>query len=130
MANAKILIVDDDPDFVEATRVVLAEKGYDVSAAYSGAEGLERARSEQPDLIILDIIMPHENGFRVCEQIKADVDLAAIPVIILTNIAHRWGETGISRREGLGLAAESYFDKPVQPEELVGRIEKLLQKVA
>jgi len=126
--RAKILIIDDDPDFVEATKVVIAAKGYDVLTAYSGQEGLEKARRERPDLIVLDIIMPQEDGFKVCKQIKADVNLAATPVIILTNIARLWGETNISRYEGFGLTAEDYFDKPVQPAKLLERIERLLEK--
>ena len=124
--KSRILIIDDDHDFIEAMKLALAEKGYDILTAYSGMEGIEKARNTRPDLIILDIIMPHENGFTACEQIKANVNLSAIPVIIVTNIARRWSETSISRREGFSLEAEGYFDKSVQPEELVGRIEELL----
>lgn len=123
----KILLIDDDPDFVEATRIVLESKGYQVSAAYNGKEGLEKVRGERPDLVILDIIMPHQDGFRVCEEIKADPQLAKIPVIILTSLSEKWGEVTLSVTQGLKLEAEDYIDKPVTPEELLKRVEKRLK---
>lgn len=121
----KILIIDDDPDFVEATKIVL-ESRYKVLTAYNGDEGLELVRSEEPDLIILDIIMPGEDGFRVCERLKADPKLSKIPVIILTSLSERWSEVTLAVTEGLKLEAEDYIDKPVEPEELLRSVEKRL----
>lgn len=125
----KILIIDDDPDFVEATRIVLENKNYQVLAAYDGKEGMEKVRGERPDLVILDIIMPQEDGFKVCEEIKADPDLAKIPVIILTSLSERWSEVTLSVTRGLQLEAEDYIDKPVPPAELLNRVEKRLKRV-
>jgi DNA-binding response OmpR family regulator len=125
----KILIIDDDPDFVEATKVVLQSKDYQVLTAYDGKEGLEKVREEGPDLIILDIIMPQEDGFKVCEEIKADPKLAKIPVIILTSLSERWSEVALSVTQGLMLEAEDYIDKPVAPEELLKRVEKRLERI-
>lgn len=122
----KILIIDDDPDFVEATKIVLESKDYQVSAAYNGKEGLEKVRKERPDLVILDIIMPHQDGFVVCEEIKADPELTKIPVIILTSLSEKWGEVTLSVTQGLKLEAEDYIDKPVAPQELLKRVEKRL----
>jgi len=123
----KILLIDDDPDFVEATRVVLESGGYQVVTAYDGKEGLERVRKDNPDLVILDIIMPEEDGFKVCEALKADPKLSEIPVIILTSLSERWSEVTLSVTEGLKLEAEDYIDKPVEPEELLRRVEARLR---
>jgi len=122
----KILIIDDDPDFVEATKIVLESKDYKVLTAYNGDEGLKAVQREEPDLIILDIIMPGEDGFRVCERLKADPKLSKIPVIILTSLSERWSEVTLAVTEGLKLEAEDYIDKPVEPEELLRRVEKRL----
>lgn len=126
--KAKILIVDDDPDFVEATRTVLESALYNVSVAYNGAEGLSKARTERPELIILDIIMPTPDGFQVCQKIKEDPELARIPVIMLTSLSQRLHETTYSLREGLMLEAEDFVDKPVAPAELLAKVKKLLNK--
>jgi DNA-binding response OmpR family regulator len=124
--RARILIIDDDPDFVAATKTVLESKLYEVLVAYDGDEGLEKTRQERPDLIILDIIMPRQDGFKVCEEIKDDPELAEIPVIILTSLSQRWGETTFSVTQGLALEADDYIDKPVSPLELLRRVEERL----
>ncbi|MBM3183558.1 MAG: response regulator, partial [Chloroflexi bacterium] len=80
--KTKVLLVDDDKDFVEATKMVLESKPYEVLVAYNGDEGLEKARKEKPDLIILDIIMPVKDGFTAAEQLKNDPELKKIPVIM------------------------------------------------
>jgi CheY-like chemotaxis protein len=123
----RILVVDDDHVFVDATRAVLESKDYKVSVAYDGDEGLQKARDEKPDAIILDIIMPTTDGFTVCEQLKEDPELAGIPVLVLTSFAKDKGQTNIPESAGLTLEAEDYLDKPVDPAELINRIEKLLQ---
>ena len=126
-AQRRILVVDDDHVFVEATRAVLESKNYQVSVAYDGDEGLQKAREEKPDAIILDIIMPTKDGFTVCEQLKEDPELTGIPVLVLTSFASDKGKTNIPESAGLTLEAEDYLDKPVDPAELINRIEKLLQ---
>jgi len=68
--KAKILLIDDDVDFVEATKIVLESKPYEVIVAYEGSDGLRKAREESPDLIILDVIMPVKDGFSTAEQLK------------------------------------------------------------
>jgi two-component system alkaline phosphatase synthesis response regulator PhoP len=126
--KAKILLVDDDKDFVEATTLVLESKPYEVVVAYNGDEGLEKARKEKPDLIILDIIMPVKDGFTAAEQLKKAPELRNIPVIILTSFAEKRGETSLSVRQGLTLDTEDYVDKPVSPQELLRRVERLLKE--
>ena len=125
--KAKILLVDDDDDFVEATKIVLESKPYEVIVAYEGNEGLRKAREEKPDLIILDIIMPAKDGFTAAEELKKDPELSKIPVVILTSFAARGGETSIAASRGLTLEAEDYIDTPVKPEELLARVEKQLK---
>ena len=122
----KILIVDDDRVLVDATKAVLESKNYQVVAAFDGDEGLVRAKEEEPDLIILDIIMPTKDGFSVCEQLKNDPQLLEIPVLIMTSFAQHKGETDIPVSAGLSLEAEGYIDKPVSPDELLNRVEKML----
>ena len=125
--QAKILVVDDDPVFVEATKAVLENKNYQVSTAYDGDEGLQKVKEERPDLIILDIIMPTKDGFTVCEQLKGDPQFSEIPVIILTSFADSHQETNIPVSAGLTLEAEDYVNKPVKPEDLLNRVEKVLK---
>jgi len=127
--KARILLVDDDPDFVAATKLVLESKPYDVIVAYDGDEGLEKAREERPDLIILDIIMPIKDGFAVCQQLKKDPQLSSIPVLMLTSFGERVSETSLALSQGLTLEAEDFVDKPIAPAELLIRVERLLRKV-
>ncbi|MEJ2740065.1 MAG: response regulator [Dehalococcoidia bacterium] len=125
--KATILLIDDDTDFVEATKVVLESKPYKVITAYNGNDGLKQAKTEKPDLIILDVIMPGKDGFNAAEEFKKDPELQKVPVIMLTSFADRRGETNLSFSQGLTLDTEDYIDKPVAPEELLKRVEKLLK---
>ncbi len=125
--RAKILLVDDDPDFVEATKVVLESRPYEVITAFSGEEGLQKAREEKPDLVLLDIIMPDIDGFQVCQQLKKDPQLSQIPVIMITSFSEKYMETSIGVSQGLSLEAEDFVDKPVAPAELLIRVEKWLK---
>jgi two-component system alkaline phosphatase synthesis response regulator PhoP len=124
---AKILIVDDDPDLVEAVTMILESKDHDVVAAYGGIEGLEKAKTEEPDLIVLDIMMPDKDGYAVCKELKADPKYREIPILLLTAVvsqvpkSSRW-----THQMGLETEADDYIDKPVEPAELVKRIEVLL----
>lgn len=121
----RVLLVDDDRDFVESTKAVLEEK-YEVIVAYDGDEGIEKARSEKPDLIILDVIMPTEDGFTAAEKLKEDPELSGIPVMMLTSFGTRVAETKIPRSRGLELQAEDYIEKPVEPDVLLNHAEHLL----
>jgi DNA-binding response OmpR family regulator len=126
--KAKILLVDDDRDFVEATKIVLESRPYQVVTAYNGDEGIARAKEEKPDLIILDIIMPFKSGFSAAEELKKDPELKDIPVIMLTSFSEQVGQTTLSVSQGLTLDTEDYVDKPVAPDELLKRVERLLKK--
>lgn len=126
--KAKILLIDDDADFAESTKIVLESKPYDVIVAHDGDKGLQKAKQENPDLILLDVIMPVKDGFTAAEQLKKDPDLSRIPVLMLTSFAARHGETTIPVSRGLTLEAEDYIDKPVTPDELLARVAKHLKK--
>jgi CheY-like chemotaxis protein len=128
MAEAKILLVDDDPDFVEATRTVLESVPYEVVVAYDGDEALAKVAEVQPDLILLDIIMPTQDGFYVCEKLKSDPLLQNIPVIMLTSLSQHISDTAYSVLDGMMLEADDFIDKPVRPTELLARIARLLKR--
>ena len=126
--QVRILVIDDDPLFVESTKTILESKDYQVLNALDGDIGLQKVREEKPDLVLLDIIMPTQDGFQVCEEIKKDPQLADIPVVMLTSFAQKKGETDIPVSAGLELEAEGYIDKPVEPEELLRYVGKMLKK--
>ena len=124
----KILIVDDDPDLVEAVTMILESKDYDVIAAYGGIEGLEKAKTEEPDLIVLDVMMPDKDGYVVCKELKGDPEYGKIPILLLTAVVSKISTTRYTQQMGLETEADDYIDKPVEPAELVKRIEILLGK--
>lgn len=126
--RAKILLVDDDKDFIESTRLVLESKPYQIIVASNGDEGLRKAREEKPDLILLDVIMPVKDGFTAAEQLKKDPQLSKIPTLMLTAFATKGRETQIPVSKGLALETEDYIDKPVTPDELLAMVEKHLKK--
>lgn len=124
----KILIVDDDPDLVEAVSIILESKGYAVAAAYGGVEGLAKAKSESPDLIVLDVMMPDKDGYEVCKELKADEQYRSIPILLLTAVVSKISTTKYTQQMGIETEADDYVDKPVEPDELVRRIEALIAK--
>ena len=124
----KILVVDDDPDLVDATSMILKSKKYDVSVAYDGVEGLEKARNEKPDLIVLDVMMPKKDGYTLCKELKADPDLSGIPVLLLTAVVANIPTTRFTQQMGMETEADDFIDKPVEPKVLVERIEALLAR--
>ena len=126
--RARILLVDDDADFVESTKIVLESKPYEVIVAVNGNEGLRKAKDQKPDLILLDVIMPVEDGFTAAEEIKKDPELNKIPVLMLTSYSTKGSGTGIPRSRGFELETEDYIDKPISPQNLLATVEKHLKK--
>ena len=129
--QAKILLVDDDRDLVEATKTVLESRSYQVITAYDGEEGLERVVEERPDLIILDVIMPKKNGLAVCKELKENPHyhfFSKIPVLLLTVFARGVEQTNIPLSAGVTTEAEGYAQKPESPEELLKQAEEMLKK--
>ncbi len=128
--RAKILLVDDDTDFVEATKTILEKEPYEVIVAHQGDEGLKKAREENPDLILLDVIMPVKDGFTTAEQLKKDPKLSKIPVLMLTAFSTKGPGSGIPFGRGLTLEAEDYIEKSVSPEQLLAKVKRHLQKTS
>ena len=125
----KILLIDDDQDFVSATKTVLESRSdYKVLTASDGVFALLTAKAEKPDLIILDVIMPFEDGFTAARELKANPELSKIPIMMLTSFSQRKGETDISVAQGMELEAEDYVEKPVSPQELLRRVDKIFKK--
>lgn len=121
----KILIVDEEIDASTALKVALEAEGYNVIEALDGYEGIRKAKSETPDVILLDIMMPGMDGFEVCRRLKADPVSSHIPVIMLT----AKGEVD-DKVEGLELGADDYVTKPFNLKELKARIRMVLRRGA
>ncbi len=126
----RILIVDDEPDVVAYLEMLLKDHGYETLTASNGQEGLEVARSEQPDLITLDISMPETSGIRCYKEIKSDRKLSTIPVIIITAVTGYAGDPYgymefMSKKIKLP-EPEGFFPKPIDKQELMEQIQTLL----
>jgi len=126
--QAKILLVDDDPDFVKATTSILESSGYKVEAAYNMAEAMEKIESVTPDLILLDIMMERlTDGFDICYKLRHDPQLKKIPVLAISAITERTGFKFAPSTDGEYFPADDYMEKPVKSADLLKRVEKLLE---
>lgn len=123
----KILLVEDDVDFAEATKLILESRSYDVTVAYNGQEGLNKAQTEQPNLIILDVMMPEMDGYEVCAKLKADPKYSSIPILLLTAVGEAIPTTTYTKEMGMKTEADDYIPKPVEPLQLVERVENLFR---
>jgi DNA-binding response OmpR family regulator len=121
--RARILVVDDEPEAVELVEFNLKKAGFNVITAADGSQALKKARSAQPDLIVLDLMMPEIDGLEVCKILRRDPATARIPIIMLTAKAAE-----VDRIVGLELGADDYVTKPFSPRELVLRVNKVLQR--
>ena len=128
--KAKILIVDDDPDIVTAIGAVLEARDYEVVTAQDGEDGLAKLKGENPDLMILDLMMPKMDGFAVCMQLKNPkwARYASIPILILSSIREEASRRRYELETGLTLNVDDYVEKPINPSILLERMEKLLKK--
>jgi DNA-binding response OmpR family regulator len=127
IGKKKILIVEDDVDFAEAIKLILESKSYDVAVAYDGKEGLKKAQTEEPNLIILDVMMPEMDGYEVCAKLKADTKYRHIPILLLTAVGEAIPTTKYTMEMGMKTEADDYISKPVEPMELVQRVENLFR---
>ena len=122
MDKKRILVVDDEIDLVEMLSIRLEANDYEVFAAYDGQEGLDKARTLKPDLIILDLMLPKLDGFKVCRMLKFDEKYKQIPIILFTARAQ---ESDIKLGKEVG--ADAYVTKPFEPDILLGKIKELLK---
>lgn len=116
---AKILSIDDDPDLQDMVELVLTGKGHEISRAFTGEEGVEKAQSAKPDLILLDMMLPTLNGLEVLKILKADPQLKDIPVIVVSAF---YGEGAFTERSIKALGVREFLQKPVRLEELAALI--------
>lgn len=123
-----ILLIDDDPDFVEAVKAIVEGGGYSVRVAYDGKEGLEAVALKKPDLIVLDVMMPVMDGHATCTKLKENKETADIPIILLTAVADRVTTSNYTHRDMLESEAEDYIPKPVEPAELLSAIQSWLNQ--
>ena len=122
---AKILIIDDDPDFVETTRIVLEQAGHETKSAASGDEGVDMVGAYKPDLIVLDVIMSTIlDGLNVSQQLQDDPELKDIPIIMVTSIANTDYAALFPTDEYVHISA--FMTKPISPDQLMGQVNKLL----
>ncbi len=126
--KAKILIVDDDVNYVKSIRTILESRGYEVDAAHDRKSAMEKIKKIKPDLILLDIMMDRlDDGFTLCYRLKHDSELKKIPVLTISAIAEKTGFKFSPTTDGEYFEADDYIEKPVKPSDLLERIEKLLK---
>jgi two-component system alkaline phosphatase synthesis response regulator PhoP len=123
----KILVIDDDKDFQEMTRIVLEKNDFQVVPAYDSEEGLQKVQSESPDLLILDVMMPSDfEGFEVARKIREELKLVKLPIILLTAVH---GTKKVPYRfapHEQWLPVDYFYDKPVAPDVLVAKVKEYL----
>jgi DNA-binding response OmpR family regulator len=122
MARKRILLVEDEPELNRAIKIRLEAAGFEIISAMDGEEGLEMARKEKPDLIVLDLILPNMSGFDVCHKLKIDKEYKDIPIIMLTA---KFQPNDI--RFGIAMGADAYITKPYESQELFTKIGELLK---
>jgi DNA-binding response OmpR family regulator len=119
----KILLVEDDTSAIRITSYKFEQSGYEVLVALNGLEGVKKAHDDEPDLIILDVMLPGLDGFQVCRQLKSDSQTARIPILMVSAKAQK-----VDVSTGLKVGADDYVTKPVDLSKLVDRVESLLAR--
>jgi len=125
----KVLMIDDDPEFVDAISNLLDAKGYDVYTASNGQDGVAKAKAENPDLILLDVMMTTKNeGFNVARELHDDQKLAETPIIIMTGIRREMNLPFGFEPDETWLPVKKVLEKPVKPEVLLAAISENIRK--
>lgn len=127
MTAKRILIVDDEPDFVAVVRENLEQEGYEVEIAYNGVEAIQKVKANAPDAIVLDVMMPEKDGYEVCSELKNDDRYADIPIVMLTAVADHVTSTQYSHSSGINMEADDFLAKPASPEEIAQSLKALLR---
>jgi DNA-binding response OmpR family regulator len=126
MAGKYLLIVDDDPDFMDSVATLLEARGFEVGKAYDGMEGEASIKKRRPDVLILDVMMPKKNGYQLCKELKSNNWTKDIPIILLTAVGEAVPFTTFSHAEGITSDAEEFISKPVDEATLMEALERLL----
>lgn len=124
--NPLILVVDDDPDLVESVCMKLENESYRVQKAYDGVEAWEKIREEKPNLLILDVMMPNKDGYKLCDEIKGDSENKDITVLLLTAVGDAVTSTNYTHRDGITTLADDFIPKPVDMDKLVDIVKDYL----
>ena len=117
------MIVDDDPDLVETVAMMLETKGYEVGKAYDGVEGEESINKRRPDLLVLDVMMPRKDGYKLCAELKGNKATKDIPIILLTAVGDAVPSTTYTHADGKATEADEYIPKPVDAKTLVQTVD-------
>ena len=123
-----ILVVDDDPDILEAVSTVLESQDYRIATAKDGIEALERIKEETPDLVILDMLMPRMDGFAVIKELRSDPEFAGLPVIVLTTVIEDAAYRRYELETGLSMDVHDFIEKPAPPAELLRRVSAVVDQ--
>jgi len=126
----KILVVDDDPDIRDAAGIILEAQGYEVVTAANGMEGLASLKTENPDLMVLDLLMPKMDGFAVCKTLQ-DARWSKyrnMPILVLSSVREEASRRRYELETGLELGIDDYVEKPISPKVLLERVNNLLKK--
>ena len=121
--NKKILIADDEQNIVISLEFLMKREGFEVVVANDGEEAIRRIRADQPDLVLLDVMMPKKNGFEVCQEVKSDPALGGVRILMLTA---KGRDTEVAK--GLALGADAYMTKPFSTRELVDKVRSMLEQ--
>ena len=119
----RILVIEDDPASMRLTQYILEHKGYKVILAVNGLDVLKKAKTEAPDLIVLDVMLPGIDGFGICSNLRAEPETAKLPIIMLSAKAR-----DVDRDTGLKVGADLYITKPVSPDKIAESVETLLSR--
>jgi two-component system alkaline phosphatase synthesis response regulator PhoP len=129
MPNDKlILVVDDDPDLVEAIGMKLESKNYRVAKAYDGIEAWDKIQEERPDLIILDVMMPRKDGYKLCDELKNNPEYQDITIVLLTAVGSAVTSTRYTHQEGMSTLADDYIPKPIDLDKLMSVVDDFMSR--
>lgn len=123
LMNRKILVIEDDPANLRLIRYTLEKKGYEVVTAPNGLEGLRKAQKEEPDLIILDVMLPGIDGYEICHRLRAEPQTAQLLILMFSVKSQE-----VDKATGLKVGADDYLTKPADPSEIIRRVERLLDQ--
>jgi DNA-binding response OmpR family regulator len=119
MSKKYVLVVDDDPDLVETVGLMLESNNFEVGKAYDGVEAETAIKNRRPDLVILDVMMPRKDGYKLCAELKKDPATKGIPIVMLTAVGDAVTSTSYTHHEGMSMEAEDYIEKPVDTKKLL-----------